>query len=412
MAANTSSTGLAIGGGEPVRTAPWPQYPVFGDAEVEAAARVVRTSNLSSLFGEEANTFEREYAACFDSPHAIACSNGTTALHIAIACAGVGVGDEVIVTPYTFYVSATSVLMHNAIPVFADVEPETLGLDADAVADRMTARTKAIILVHTNGFPCAHTDRLMDLAESRGIALIEDCSHAHGAEFRGRKVGTIGHYGTFSFQHKKNLTLGEGGMITTRDEDLAEKARDMRTFRRTELGFNYRMPELQAAMGRVRLPRLEEENEMRRRSATWLDSALSGIPGIASRRPAPETTPVYYAYVLDYDEETVGVPRRRVVDALVAEGIPASAGYSPIYRHPTLRNKDAYNRGCPWSCPYYEAPEAERPSYEDGLCPVAEEYCDRRNIEIKIQPTCGEGEMADVAHAVKKVMEHVDELLK
>ena len=401
---------LAINGGKPVRSGPWPPYPVFGEEEAQAAARVVRSSNLCSIFGGEVEAFEKEYAEYHDVPHAIACSNGTTALHIAVACSGIGVGDEVIVAPYTFFVSATSVLMHNAVPVFADIERETLGLDADAVAEKITSRTRGIVLVHVNGFPAAHTAKLEELAQERGPVLIEDCSHAHGAEFRGRKVGTIGHFGTFSFQHKKNMTLGEGGMIVTSSDELNEKARAMRSFGRVQLGFNYRMPEVQGAIGRVRLERLDRENAQRRENAAYLDKALAGLRGIELRRAAPDTTPVYYSYVLTYRSEEVGVGRERFLEAINAEGIPASAGYGPVYRHPTLQNRDAYNLGCPWSCPHYGGAEDGGPLYEDGLCPVAEEMCDRRNIEIKIQPPADVKDMDDIAEALRKVVEHADEL--
>ena len=401
---------LAVNGGPPVRTTPFPSYPVFGEEEAEAAAEVVRTSILHSELGEQVEAFEQEYAAYHDVAHSVACSNGTTALHLAIAAAGAGVGDEVIVPPYTFFVTATSVLMHNAIPVFADIERETLGLDADSVAAKITPRTKGIILVHVNGFPAAHARKLMALAKERELTLIEDCAHAHGAEFHGRKTGTIGHAGAFSFQHKKNLSLGEGGMVLTGDADLAEKARKMRSFGRPELGFNYRMYEIHGAIGRIRLKRLDAENALRAANARYLDRGLAGLSGIEVRKAAPDTKPVHYTYVLSYHEEELGLSRGRFLEAVNAEGIMATAGYQPVYRHPTFRIRNAYNRGCPWSCPHYEAPAGERPSYDDGICPVAEEMCERRNIEIKIHPPAGEAEMADIVTVFRKVVENVDEL--
>ena len=399
---------LAINGAPPVRTAPFPEYPVFGEEEVEAAVRVVRSSKLCAQVGDEVATFEREYAAYHNVPHAVACTNGTTALHLAIASVGGGVGHEVIVPPYTFFVTATSVLMHNAIPVFADVEPDTLGLDVDSVAARITPRTKAIIVVHVNGFPAAHTDQLMELAEQNGLALIEDCSHAHGAELGGRKTGTIGHAGTFSFQHKKNLTLGEGGMVTTSDPDIAGRAAAMRSFGRPELGFNYRMPEIHAAIGRVRLKHLDELNALRVANGEQLDRGLDGLRGIGIRKAAPETKRVCYTYVLKYSEEELGLSRERFLEAINAEGIAATAGYGVVYRHATFQAADAYGHGCPWSCRHYKA--AEQPSYSDGLCPVAEEHSDRRNIEIKIQPPAGEREADDIVTAFRKAVENVDEL--
>jgi dTDP-4-amino-4,6-dideoxygalactose transaminase len=299
--------------------------------------------------------------------------------------------------------------MQNAVPVFADVEPQTLGLDPRAVAARVTSRTKAVIVVHMNGYP-ADLDGLHALTRERGLTLIEDCSHAHGAEHRGRKVGTIGRMGVFSFQQRKNLSLGEGGIVITDDEHLAARAAAFVSFGQVPLAYNYRMTEIHGAIGRVRLRRLDKQNAERIRNARFLDQELEGVASLRPQRARAGTTVVYYNYVLHYDEAALGVSRRRFAEAVAAEGIPVPAIYRPLYRHHTFRTRDAYGHGYPWAAPVYGVPEAEQPRYEDGLCPVAEEYCDRRNIELKIHPPATLDDMADIAAALKKVMAHLDGL--
>jgi dTDP-4-amino-4,6-dideoxygalactose transaminase len=400
---------LAILGGTPVRTTPFPAYPVRGEDEVAAAAEVIRAGNLSGQGEGQVAAFAAEFAAYSGVRFGVATSNGTTALHTALGAAGVGVGDEVIVPPYTFLSTATSPLMQNAIPVFADIESQTLGLDPRAVAARITPRTKAVIVVHMNGYP-ADLDGLDALARERGLTLIEDCSHAHGAEHRGRKVGTIGRLGVFSFQQRKNLSLGEGGIVITDDEQLAARAAAFVSFGPVPLAYNYRMTEIHGAIGRVRLRRLDEQNAERIRNARFLDRELEGVPGLRPQRPRPDTKVVYYNYVLHYDESALGVSRRRFTEAVAAEGVPVPAIYRPLHRHHTFRTRDAYGHGYPWAAPAYGVPEAEQPRYEDGICPVAEESCDRRNIELKIHPPATIDDMADIAAALKKVMAHLDDL--
>ena len=401
---------LAVLGGSPVRTEPFPRYPVLGEEEIAAATAVIQKQSLCSARGSEVRNFEAEFAEYCGARFAVATSSGTTALHAALAAAGVGVGHEVIVPPYTFLSTATSVIMQNAVPVFADIERDTLGLDPRSVAEKVTSRTRAIIVVHMNGYP-ADLDGLMQVAREHGLIVIEDCAHAHGAEHHGRKVGTVGHLGAFSFQQKKNLSLGEGGMVISSDQDLAEKARGFCSFGKLlPMAFNYRMTELHGAIGRVRLRRLDEGNAQRIRNARYLDEELRDLRGIKPQQARPDTKTVYYNYVLRYHEEEIGVTRSRFIEALEAEGIPVPQIYHPLYRHATFRMKNAYGRGCPFACPFYDVPDDARPRYEEGLCPVAEEICDRRSLELKVHPPATLEDMADIAAAVKKVVSHIDEL--
>jgi perosamine synthetase len=396
---------LAINGGPRVRTEPWtPIYPPYSDLveqEVEAATRLIRSRLLCAEFGPEVVKFERAYAEYLGVKHAIAVSTGTAALVVSLQALGVGLGDEVIVPAYTFLATGTSVILVNGIPVIADIEPTVQSIDLDQIKKLTTPRTKAIIPVHVNGFPM-DMDPLMQFAEERGIAVIEDAAHSHGAVYKGRKTGTIGHINAFSFQQKKNLPLGEGGMITTNDDELAEKARQNRTFGKNVIGNNLRMNELHAAIGQIRLQDLDRQNEFRVRNAECLEKKLRGLPGIATQKPLPETKCVYYNFIIRYEPETLGVPRNRFIEALNAEGIVAGSLYYPLYRN------FAFRHGIEPS--FYRGPEAQRPSYADGTCPLAEEYCDHRNIEIKTFYPNTEREMDDVARTVTKVIENIDEL--
>ncbi len=402
-------TELAILGGVPLRATEWPRYPVLGAEEEEAVLAVVRSHDLSSQMGTAVQRFEAEFAAYAGASHAVATSSGTTALHTALIAAVIGVGDDVIVPAYTFFSTATSVLMQNAIPIFADIETDTLGLDPTAVEQKITSRTRALMVVHMNGYP-ADLDGLMSVAQRHGLVVIEDCSHAHGAEHRGRHVGTIGHMGVFSFQQKKNLSLGEGGMLITNDVELADKARAIYSFGKVPLAYNYRMPELHGAIGSVRLKRLDAENEKRNRYARYLDGELARIPWIEPQGVRPDTRAVYYNYVLHYHEERIGLERDRFVAAIQAEGIPVPQLYDPVYRHHTFQVRDPYGQGFPFESPFYETTSGREPSYEDGTCPVAEEYCSRRNIELKIHPTADTEDIEQIAAAFHKVADQVEQL--
>ena len=402
---------LALKGGTPVRREPLPAYPPPGTPdEIEAAARVLRSGNLTATRGPEVGEFEEAFAAYSGVKHAVAVSNGTAALHAALAAARIGVGDEVIVPALTFLASATSVLMNNAIPVFADIEPETLGLDPVSVRARITERTKAIIVVHLNGYP-ADMDGLMAMAREHGLIVIEDCAHAHGALLGSKKVGVPGDTGCFSFQHKKNLSLGEGGAVITNDDDLAQRLRQVRSFGTEQLGYNYRMTELHAAIGKLRLARLDEMNEQRQTNAAYLDRHLAPLPGLTPQRPRTGTTSVYYNYMLRYDPDAVGVSRDRFAEALIAEGVVADPPYPPVYSKASFQSRDCYGHGCPFACPLYHAPEQQRQQYRPGLCPTAEDASYRTRLGVKIHPPCAETEMRDIVAAFVKVMENRQELL-
>lgn len=402
---------LAINGGKPVRTKPWPRYPVFGEAEKEAVAKVIDSGWLAAHHhpkGErgEVEAFEEAFARWNGSRYVMGVGNGTEGLHLAVAAAGIGVNDEVIVPTYTFQSTATCVLMQNGVPVFADSERETLGLDPADVEAKITPRTKAVIVVHLHGFP-AKMEELLKITRKHNLVLIEDCSHAHGALYRGKKVGNFGDIAVFSLQQKKNLCTGDGGLVVTGNEEYATFIRGSRTFGGPWLCYNYRLTEIAAAIGRVRLGFLDEFNRIRQANAQHAQEELAGVPGITVRKPAPDTVAVYYNLPIEYDPDILGAPRDDFIEAVRAEGIPVVRTYRGVHRQKVFHPEKTPARGTPWQWPLYTAPEGERPSYDDGCCPVAEDYCDNRIVELKVHPPVGKEDMAQAAEAIRKVVDHL-----
>lgn len=399
---------LALNGGTPVRSAPWPAWPQYGSAEEAAVLRVVRSSNTHPMFGPETEQFEEAFACYHGGGQAVAVSHGTAALQLAMAAAGVGCGDEVICPAYTYVASAAAAVEQNAVPVFVDSEPESQGADPKEIAAKITPSTKAIVLVHTNGYPC-DIDPVMELAREHGIVVIEDCSHAHGARHRGRAVGTIGDFGAYSIQQKKNLSAGTGGVVWTRDAKAAEQMREMRNFVWNKIGHNWQINEFSSAIAKVQLEQLDAMNEARRRNAARVIEQIADVEGIAPLPGLPDTEPTFYNLILRYDQEALGLPRGKFIEAMAAEGIPIKMFYQPLQRWPIFAEADFYGQGCPFSCP--KQPGGQ-PDYRSVKTPVAEAICDHVNLEIKVQPVCGDEEMDQIAAAIRKVVDHRHQLME
>ncbi|MDA2916144.1 DegT/DnrJ/EryC1/StrS family aminotransferase [Nitrospinae bacterium AH_259_B05_G02_I21] len=424
-----NAPGLALLGGEPVRREPFPSWPIIGEAEINAVVAVLRRAQISSfsthaegfLGGQEVRAFEEAFAAYHGVAYAVAVNSGTAALHCALAAAGVGPGDEVIVPPYTFTATATSVLHHNAVPIFADVEARAFCLDPEAVKRALTPRTKAIMPVHLLGHP-AEMDELLALAANHNLVVIEDCAQAPGARYKDRLVGTIGAAGAFSFQQTKNIVSGEGGMVITNDGELAERARlirnhgesvvvgKSRSYVANIVGWNYRMTEMEAALGREQLKHLDEWNAARRRLSRYLSTHLQELEGLTVPYESPGVEHVYHGYGITVDQVAVEVDKDVIIRALQAEGIPVSGGYPhPLYKNPLFQTKLAYGAsGCPFTCPPYE----QSVSYPNGLCPVAEELCEWSAIWLFVsRPPATEADMDDIILAFRKVWDHREALM-
>jgi dTDP-4-amino-4,6-dideoxygalactose transaminase len=323
-------------------------------------------------------------------------------------------GEEVIVPPYTFTATAACALMHNAIPVFADVEDDIYCLDPKAVSAAITPLTKAVIPVHLFGHP-ADIDPLLDVARAHGLKVIEDCAQAPGALYKGRPVGTFGDCAIYSFTENKTITTGEGGMLITNDADIAEiaclvrnhgeviePAPGARARASSILGWNYRLTELQAALGIVQFAKLDALNSGRRELAGYLTRALAGNRALTPPIVRPDCTHVFYNYALKYDAEAAGVPRNVFVKALAAEGIPFGAGYvPPLYLNPVYQQRDAF------AFTHYTGSV----SYDKGICPVTERLHERDLVLTQIaRPPASTTDMDDVVRGIEKVLSAAPEL--
>jgi perosamine synthetase len=412
-------THLALFGGEPVRKHRFPPHPVLGDEEKQAVLDVLNRGELSTfiaapgeyfLGGKKIKEFERRFADYHGVEYAVAFNSATAALHAAVVAVGVEPGEEVIVPPYTFTSTATCALMHNAIPVFADVQDDIYNLDPTAVAKVISPLTKAMIPVHLFGHP-ADMDGLMALARQHNLKVIEDCAQAPGARYKGGLVGTIGDCGIFSFTENKNITTGEGGMLITNDAAIAEASRmvrnhgeaiwegqTVRTYTSTMLGWNYRMTEMEAALGIVQFSRMDALHSVRIELSDYLTEKLQDVEGLTTPTVYPDCSHTYYAYALKYDEHTTGVPRDLFVKALNAEGIPFGAGYvRPLYLSPIYHNSK------PFAFRHYTGTA----KYDKGICPIAERLHEHDLIlTIIARPPATLTDMDDVVVAIHKVLEN------
>lgn len=381
---------LAINGGPKVRNEPFPPWPVMGDDDAAAVADALRSGHLTQLTGGHVAEFEQAFAGWHDVPHAVATNSGTSAIHTALAALDIGPGDEVIVPAHTFIASATPVLHQRATPVFADVDGQTYCIDPASVAERVTERTRAVIAVHLNGHT-ADLDALLAIAEPHGIHIVEDAAQAHGAIYKGRKVGTIGVAGCFSFWEDKIMTTGgEGGAVITSDEALAQRMRRIRhhgegpiegerAYFHLELGYNYRMSSMHAATGLVQLGRLDEYLEARRRNASYLSERLGELDGIDPPFVAGGCVHSYYKYICRLRPET-GMDINEFVRAVAAEGIPISRRYpTPLPKQPVFSDVNS------------------------AQCPVAERLAGEL-LTLLVHPTVTTRDLDDAAEAISKVL--------
>ena len=332
---------LALFGGEPVKSTPFPEWPRYDEKERQALLDVLESRLWWRTPGSQALKFEQDFADYQQAKYGIAVTNGTAALEVAMMALGIGMGDEVIVPDFTFIATASAVLFNGALPVLVDVTSDTYCIDPDAAEAAITPQTKAIVAVHMGGHP-ADMDRLTEIAEKHKVALIEDSSHAHGSEWKGRRVGAIGDIGTFSFQQSKLMTAGEGGMIVTNDPELERRARSIHDCGRMPdewfyshfiYGSNYRLSEWQAAILNAQLSRMDELTAIRSSNAAYLDQALAEIEGITPQKEDPRVTcNGHYAYIFHYDQKAfAGVPIQRFIEAFNAEGFPTQASYPPLH---------------------------------------------------------------------------------
>ncbi len=401
---------LAINGGEKRCNVVWPTWPMWDDHERQGLLAVLESGKW--WYGDRVKEFEEKFAAFQSALYGVTATSGTTALETALVALGIGNGDEVIVPPYTFVATASAVLRVGAIPIFADIQPHTLCIDPDDVARKITARTKAIIPVHLAGY-VADLDRLGEIAAAHHLALIEDACHSWGSQWKGKGTGAIGACGVFSFQASKNITSAEGGIILTDNEQLADDCRSFTNVGRRKggawyqhfnAGSNLRLTEFQAALLLAQLTRLEAHTLTRQTNADIITQGLRGLPGIIPiENDSRITRRGYHLYTIRLDLDALGITRDRFVDALTAEGVPASVGYTiPLYKNPLFERMSID----PTSRPYL----GDRVDYRQVSCPVCEQVCADTCWLFHTLLLADESAMRAIVAAIRKVCENVGEL--
>ncbi|MGI6340018.1 MAG: DegT/DnrJ/EryC1/StrS family aminotransferase [Bacteroidales bacterium] len=399
---------LAVNGGPKTVTRDFP-WPIFDETDVNAVIDVVRSGQWGNPdCADSVKSFEDEFAEFCGAKYALACVNGSVALRLALIACGVKPGDEVIITPYTFIATASIVLEANCVPVFADIDPRTYNIDPEQIEKAITKRTKAIIPVHFAGQAC-DMEKIMQIAKKHNLRVIEDACHGHGAEYKGRKLGSIGDAGCFSFQSSKNLTSGEGGMIITNDEALYDMMNSLRNVGRVKggqwyehhyLGCNYRITQLQTALLRTQLKRLDEQTRIRHQNGTYLNSLLEKIEGIEPlERGLGETLHSYHIYIFRYDKTKFnGLSKSEFARFLAAEGVPCFMGYpNPLYKQPLFQKKN-------FMC--YAIPD--NVDYTNVCCPVTEKACYEEAVWIMQNAMLGtKTDMEMFAEAITKIQKAV-----
>jgi len=332
----------ALLGGTPVHKGGWPKWPQWRESWEPEILKVLRSGQWSRAGGgRQVPDFEAAYAKLLGAKRCLATASGTTALITALHVMGVDAGDEVIVSPYTFIATYNTILIHKALPVFADTDPATLTMDPASIENRITERTRAIVPVHIYGLPC-DMDPINAIAKKHNLAVVEDACQAWLAEYRGRKCGTLGDLGCFSFQNSKHIPSGEGGAITGDREELVDRCHAFHNCGRAtgafqgsgcfSRGSNFRMQHFQAAMLLQQIDKLVQETEHRRENADYLSAGLKEIPGIHPVHLPENSRPVWHLYAFRYDAAQFnGLPREKFFRALGAEGIPCGGGYHEQY---------------------------------------------------------------------------------
>lgn len=417
----------ALLGGTPVRSTPFPVYRTIGAEEKQAVMAVLDSGVLSQFLGAWTPDFfggprvrelEADWCRDFAVAHAISVNSATSGLYAAVGAAGVGPGDEVIVSPYTMTASASAALVYGAVPVFADIDPETYCLTAETIRAKLSERTKAVIVVDIFGHP-ADFAPIMELASAHGLTVIEDCAQAPGALYHGKAAGTLAHMGVYSLNYHKTIHCGEGGIVVTDDPALAERLQLIRNHGEAVVkhmgyqgelsnlvGFNYRMTEIEAAIAREQLKKLPQLVARRQENAAYLSQGLQGLRGLSLPQVAAGCTHGWYVYPLKYSAAATGISRATYLAALRAEGVEIAAGYvEPLYLQPLYQQKIAYGKE---HFPFSLRPEV---SYERGLCPVTERmHFDELLYSPLVHADLGPAELDQVIAAFHKIDRHLDAL--
>lgn len=409
---------LAILGGPKTRTEPYPDWPVWDQRDLDAVAEVIRSGRWGGYPypGPKTAALARAFAEMQGGGFAVPMANGTVTMEAALRAAGIGWGDEVIVPAYTFQATAAAPMAAGAIPVIVDVNPDTYCIDPREAEKAITPKTRAIIPVHL-GHQMADMDAIMQLAERHDLIVIEDCAHAHGAKWRGRGAGTIGHFGSFSLQSSKTLTAGEGGILLCRSEEMARRVMSVIDCGRGHtgeggaeggpsplMGGNFRLTELQAALALVGLERFPEQARQREEMAAYMDEALSEVPGVrVLPRDPRHTTRSFYRYIFAMDPQVFGVGHEVVCAALQAEGVDCWVGYEAMHHYSLFQPRNS-RLAVPSAFP-------ERFAFERMHFPVAERACEHEAVWLDERIfRAGRKGVEDAVAAMRKIQRNAEEL--
>lgn len=409
---------LAIKGGRPVRTKPWPSWPIWDKNNDEALVIEVLRSGVWSR-NKVVAEFEKKYAQLMGAKRCIGTTNGTNALLTSLHCLDVGIGDEVLVTPYTFVATIQVIFLNGALPIMVDPDPETFQINPDKMEEKIGEHTRAILPVHILGLP-AQMDKINAIARKYDLVVVEDACQAWMAEWKGKKCGTLGDLGCFSFQNSKNLPCGEGGAIVGNDDKIMDKCYSYHDFGRGYgnvgqvegtgfriMGNKCRMAEYQAAILLAQMRRLEEQTQTRNENAEYLTSRIKGIPGIIPHRLYDGVTrAAYHLYPFRYKKEYFhNVPRSKFLTALKAEGIPCSSGYNRV-------NRNAFFENALQSKNFRKAYSKKRLDRCRQLnhCPDGDQLCDEAVWLFQSLLLGTKRDMDDIADAIEKIYENRDKL--
>ncbi len=413
----------AILGGTPIRTADWPKWPIWNPATDESRVLEVLRSGVWSR-AKTVTEFEKKWAEIIGVKRCLAVVNGTNALIIALTQLGIGGGDEVIIPPYTFIATAAAVLMTGAMPVFADVDPETFQIDPKNIEKKITSRTRAIMPVHILGLP-ADMPAIMQIAKKHNLVVLEDACQAWLAEINHKKVGTFGNAGCFSFQNSKNIAMGEGGAVVSNDDDFMDRCYSFHNFGHpygsmpgsvtsgsVMLGTKLRLTEYQAAIGLAELARLEGETKTRNENAAYLRSKIEKIPGILPYKLYDHVTQAaFHLFPFRYKKDQFkGLSRESFLKALNAEGVPCSSGYATLNNMPYLGH--AFQTKNFQKMYPKEMLDINR-YLEDNKCPQNDRLCNEEAVWLTQSMLLGKrSDMDDIANAIAKVQKNADKLIK
>ncbi len=409
----------ALLSGKPIRTDPFPSWPVSSELEERSLVNVLHSGKWNRNTGQYVNAFEKSYALMMGAKYCLATANGTSALLTSLFALGIGPGDEVILPPYTFVATVNVVLLLHALPVFVDTDPETFQIDARQIEAAISERTAAIMPVHLGG-SVVNLDAILPIAAKHRLPVVEDACQSHLAEWRNRRVGTFGATGCFSFQASKNLNSGEGGAILTDNEDLVERCftfhNNSRRRQGAAQGLSYSMPganlrltEFQAALLIAQMSRLEEQSRLRERNAQYLTSMLREIPGVLPARMYEGCTRnAYHLYMFRYKKEYFsGLSRATFLKALAAEGVPAQGGYSQLNKEPFIKDT-LHSRG--YSA-IYSKERIARWEERNG-CPQNEKLCEEAVWFTQTMFLGTRRDMEQMAEAVRKIQAHAQDLAR